>query len=336
MTQLLSKGKKSMRETVGNLISTGAFGDLKVTVQKQAAGFKRAIVKYRWLYFMLLPGIIYFILFRYLPLWNAQIAFKDFKPLLGVEASPFVGFKHFLAFFKSFYFTQLIGNTLIISGLKLIMGMPVAIILAISIYESMFKPMARLVQTISYLPHFLSWVIMFGILLVMLSPGDGLINEAIKANGGKAIPFLTSPNWFRVVLIGSDIWKETGWSTIIYLAALMAIDPTLFEAAAVDGASRLQRIWHISLPGIVSTIVVVTLLRLGNILDAGFQQVFVLYSLPVYSVGDIIDTWVYRQGILEFQFSLATAVGIFKGAIGLMLVLFSNRLAKKFTGSGLY
>ena len=296
----------------------------------------RSIWLHRWLYFMMIPGLIYFLTFRYWPLWNAQIAFKDFKPLLGVEASPFIGFKHFVTFFKSFYFTQLITNTLILSLMKLILGMPVAIILALSIYESMFKRLARLVQTISYLPHFLSWVIMFGILLVILSPGEGLINEIIKANGGEPIAFLTSPAWFRAILVGSDIWKETGWGTIIYLAALMAIDPTLFEAAAVDGESRLQRIWHISLPGIASTIVVVTLLRLGNILDAGFQQVFVLYSLPVYSVGDIIDTWVYRQGILEFQFSLATAVGIFKGAIGLLLVLFSNRLAKNWTGSGLY
>lgn len=310
--------------------------NLKSLPQKQLGNFWKTISKYRWLFLMMLPGLIYFILFRYWPLWNAQIAFKDFKPLLGVEASPFAGFKHFVVFFKSFYFTQLITNTLIISLLKLVLGMPMAIILALSLYESMFKRLAGLVQTISYMPHFLSWVIMFGILLVLLSPGEGLINEIIKANGGKPIAFLTSPAWFRVVLIGSDIWKETGWSTIIYLAALMAIDPTLFEAAAVDGASRLQRIWHISLPGIAGTVVVVTLLRLGNILDAGFQQVFVLYSLPVYSVGDIIDTWVYRQGILEFQLSLATAVGLFKGTIGLLLVLFSNIIAKRLTGESLY
>lgn len=310
--------------------------EISSTVRLNFDKLLRSIWLNRWLFFMMIPGLIYFLTFRYWPLWNAQIAFKDFKPLLGVEASPFIGFKHFVTFFKSYYFTQLITNTLLLSVLKLILGMPVAIILALSIYESMYKRLARLVQTISYLPHFLSWVIMFGILLVILSPGEGLVNEVIKANGGEPIAFLTSPAWFRAILVGSDIWKETGWGTIIYLAALMAIDPTLFEAAAVDGASRLQRIWHISLPGIASTIVVVTLLRLGNILDAGFQQVFVLYSLPVYSVGDIIDTWVYRQGILEFQFSLATAVGLFKGTIGLLLVLFANRLAKKWTGSGLY
>jgi len=321
---------------MGEAALTGVKERPWVASQRKATRLWKSIVKYRWLYFMMLPGLLYFLIFRYLPLWNAQIAFKDFKPLLGVVGSPFVGFKNFITFFNSYYFSQLIGNTLILSFAKLIFGMPMAIILALSIYESIFKRLARFVQTISYLPHFLSWVIMFGILLVMLSPGGGLVNEAIKASGKEPIPFLTSPAWFRIVLIGSDIWKETGWSTIIYLAALMAIDTTLFEAAAVDGASRIQRIWHISLPGILPAIVVVTLLRLGNILDAGFQQVFVLYSLPVYSVGDIIDTWVYRQGILEFQFSLATAVGFFKGASGLGMVLLSNRLPKMLTGSGLY
>jgi len=269
-------------------------------------------------------------------LWNAQIAFKDFKPLLGVLDSPFAGLKYFVTFFHSYYFSQLIGNTLVISLLKLVFGMPVAVLLAIGIYESVYRRLAGFVQTIAYMPHFLSWVIMYGVLLMMLSPGSGLINEVIKANGGTPIAFLTSPQWFRVVVIGSDIWKETGWSTIIYLAALMSIDPHLFEAAAVDGASRLQRIWYISLPGIIGAMVVVLILRIGSILDAGFQQIFVLYSLPVYSVGDIIDTWVYRQGILEFQFSLATAVGLFKGVIGLVLVLVSNRLVKRFTGSGIY
>ena len=308
----------------------------QVQWQQVARRAIRKLARYRWLYVMLLPGFIYFVLFRYLPLWNAQIAFKDFKPLLGVEASPWAGFKHFTTFFNSYYFSELMGNTIFFSLMKLILGMPMAIILAICLYESALRRLRSLVQTIAYMPHFLSWVIMFGVLLMLLSPTDGLVNEVIKSTGGKSISFLTSPRWFRWVVIGSDIWKETGWSTIIYLAALMSIDLTLFESAAVDGANRLQRIWHISLPGIVDTIVIVTLLRLGNVLDAGFHQIFVLYSLPVYSVGDILDTWVYRQGILEFQFSLATAVGIFKGAIGLCLVVFANRVARKVTGSGLY
>lgn len=296
----------------------------------------RAIWKNRGLYTLMALPLLYFIVFRYIPLWNAQIAFKDFKPRLGVWASPWIGFKHFLTFVKSFYFDQLMANTLIFSVAKLILGIPMAICLALALNETRFPPFRKVVQTVSYLPHFLSWVIVYGILLSILSPGDGLVNKIIEASGGRAIPFLTSPEWFRFIVIGSDIWKETGWSTIIYLAALMSIDPALHEAAAVDGASHLQRIWHISLPGILGVVVVVTLLRLGNILDAGFSQLFVLYSLPVYSVGDIIDTWVYRQGILEFQFSLATAVGLFKGVIGLILIVVSNKLAKRFAGSGLY
>ncbi len=291
----------------------------------------KTLRKYRWLYLMLIPPLVYFVIFQYLPLWNAQIAFKDFKPLLGVWKSPFTGFEHFITFFKSFYFDQLITNTIIISFLKLVVGIPMAIILAIALYETTFKRFRSVVQTVAYLPHFLSWVIMFGVLLMMLSPGDGLINAIIKALGGKPIAFLTSPEWFRFVVIISDVWKETGWGTILYLAALMAIDPTLFEAAAVDGASRLQRIFFISIPGILPVVAVVTMLRLGHILNAGFNQIFVLYSLPVYSVGDIIDTWVYRQGVLSFQFSLATAVGLFKGAVGLVLILVANRVSRRLT-----
>lgn len=296
----------------------------------------RAVWRHRLMYVLIALPLIYFIIFKYWPLWNAQIAFKDFKPLLGVEGSPFIGFKHFITFFNSFYFKQLIGNTLLLSLLKLIMGIPMAVILALALNETRIRALRSVVQTVTYLPHFLSWVIVFGILLAMLSPGDGLINEVIKAAGGQPIAFLTSPDWFRIVLVGSDIWKETGWGTIIYLAALLGISPELYEAAAVDGANHLQRIWHISLPGIVPVIVLVTLLRLGHILDAGFNRVFVLYSLPVYSVGDIIDTWVYRQGILDFQFGLATAVGLFKGAIGLVLIVVSNTLARRYANTGLW
>jgi putative aldouronate transport system permease protein len=327
-------------ETIGNIlppISSGKVVPLApLTWRERVRGLRRAIWKHRAIYLLMALPLLYFIVFKYWPLWNTQIAFKDFKPTLGVEASPLIGFKHFATFFKSYYFGQLLGNTLIFSVAKLILGMPLAVILALAIYESSFRFLRKITQTMAYLPHFLSWVIIYGVLLALLSPGSGMINEMIKAGGGQPIAFLTSPNWFRTVVIGSDIWKETGWSTIIYLAALLSIDPLLFEAAAVDGASRLQRIRHISLPGIASVIVVVTLLRLGNILDAGFGQIFVLYSLPVYSVGDIIDTWVYRQGILEFQFSLATAVGLFKGLIGLTLIFFSNKIAKRLTGSGIY
>ncbi len=296
----------------------------------------RAIWRHRWLYIIVLPSILFFIVFKYWPLFNAQIAFKDFKPVLGVVGSPWVGFKHLEAFFNSYYFSRLIGNTLFFSVVKLILGMPTAIILAIALYETRFNFFRSIVQTGAYIPHFLSWVIMFGVLLTMLSPSDGLINEIMKATGGKSISFLTSPKYFRWVVIFSDIWKETGWSTILYYAALMGIETALFEAASVDGASRLQRIWHISLPGILPVIMIVTLLRLGHILDAGFNEIFVLYSVPVYSVADIIDTWVYRAGILEFKYSLATAVGLFKGVIGLTLLVVSNELAKRWARTSLY
>ena len=298
--------------------------------------FLHSLWRRRWLYFLMAPTLIYFLVFKYGPLWNAQIAFKDFKPLLGVLGSPWVGFKHFETFINSFYFTELMTNTIIFSVAKLLLGLPIAVLCAIALHETWLVKYRTFVQTMIYLPHFLSWVIMFGVLLVILSPGNGLLNAIIEKFGGEPIPFLTSPDHFRWVVILSDIWKETGWSTILYLAALLAISPDLYEAAAVDGATPLQRIWYISLPGILPVIVLVTLLRMGHILEAGFNQIFVLYSVPVYSVGDILDTWVYRQGVLQFQFSLATAVGFFKGAIGLVLILVSNRIAKRLAQQSIF
>jgi putative aldouronate transport system permease protein len=296
----------------------------------------RSIRRHRGIYLLMLPSLIYFLIFRYGPLWNAQIAFKDFKPLLGVMGSPWIGFENFKTFINSFYFTDLILNTVIFSSAKLVLGLPVAVILAIALHETALVRFRTLVQTIVYLPHFLSWVIMFGVLLMLLSPGNGLINQVLKEFGVGPISFLTTPKWFREVVVGSYIWKETGWSTILYLAALLGINPQLYEAAKVDGASNLQRIWHVSIPSIMPVIVLVTLLRLGNILDAGFNQVFILYSIPVYSVGDVIDTWVYRQGILQFEFSLATAVGLFKGVIGLALILTANQVAKRVAKQSLF
>ena len=315
-----------------------------VTIKKEAVPRKntrfkmtlKAMKQHRALYLLMLPTIIYFFVFKYVPLWNAQIAFKDFKPLLGVWGSPWVGLEHFQTFIDSFYFNQLMTNTIFFSIAKLVLGLPVAVMLALALHEILLKRYRTFVQTVVYLPHFLSWVIMFGVLLMLLSPNNGLINTIIKAFGGEPVAFLTSPEWFRAVIVLSDMWKETGWSTILYLAALLSISPHLYEAARVDGANNFQRIWHISIPGITSVIVLVTLLRLGHILDAGFNQIFVLYSVPVYSVGDILDTWVYRQGILQFQFSLATAVGLFKGVFGLALILSANKVAKQFTGKGLF
>jgi len=296
----------------------------------------REIKRYRSVYILLVIPFTYYIIFKYIPIWNGQIAFKDFMPMDGVTGSKWIGFAHFQTFIKSFYFTELLRNTLFYSFGKLLVSVPAAIILAVTLYESLHRKLAKVVQTLAYLPHFLSWVIMYGILLVLLAPGDGIINDIIKLFGGRPVAFLTDTHTFPWIVIISDAWKEMGWSAIIFIAALLGIDPTLFEAAMVEGVNAPQRVWYITLPSIRPVIVMVVLLRLGTILDAGFNQMFMLYSIPVYSVADIIDTWVYRQGLLEFQFGLATAVGIFKGVIGLMLVVLSNWMVKKVSDSGLF
>lgn len=296
----------------------------------------RAFSKHRAFYLMLALPVAYFLVFRYGPLVNAQIAFKDFMALDGVWRSPWVGFRNFASFFSSIYFWQLLRNTLGLSLMKLAIGLPAAVVLAIALNETCLRRFKSLVQTATYLPHFLSWIVMYGVLLLLLSPDEGLLNEIGKAFGLGEVSFLADPRYYPAVVVLSDVWKEMGWSAIIYLAAMTGIDPGLYEAAEVEGAGRLQRIRYITLPGIMDVIVTVALLRLGNVLDAGFHQIFVTYSVPVYSVGDIIDTWVYRQGVLDFQFSLATAVGLFKGTIGLCLVVSLNRLARRYADSSLF
>jgi len=253
-----------------------------------------------------------------------------------VLGSKWIGLEHFNTFIKSFYFWELLRNTLFYSFGKLLVSVPAAIILAVTLFECTRPKLAKVVQTLAYLPHFLSWVIMYGILLVLLAPGDGIVNDIIKLFGGKPIAFLSDTKTFPWIVILSDAWKEMGWSAIIFIAALIGIDPTLFEAAMVEGVSAPQRVWYITLPSIRPVIVMVVLLRLGTILDAGFNQMFMLYSIPVYSVADIIDTWVYRQGLLNFQFGLATAVGIFKGVIGLGLIMLSNWMVRRVSDSSLF
>jgi len=296
----------------------------------------RRIMRHKSIYLVASLSFIYFIIFRYVPIWNAQIAFRDFQALSGVVKSPWVGLKNFSDFVHSYYFWELIRNTVLYSVGKMLFSVPAAVFLAVALYECRLYWLRKTVQTMAYLPHFLSWVIMYAILLAILSPSSGILNDIIKAFGGEPISFMTDTRSFPWIVILSDTWKETGWRAIIFLAALMGIDPSLFEAAAVEGASAWQRVRYNTLPAIKPVIVVVVLLKLGTVLDAGFNQIFMLYSLPVYSVADIIDTWIYRQGILEFRFGLATAVGLFKGVFGLLLLVGSNRLIKRYTGNGLY
>ena len=295
------------------------------------------INRHKFIYLMLFLPVVYYFIFKYIPIWNAQIAFRDFISLkrTGITGGAWVGLKNFKTFIQSYYFWDLIRNTLMYSFGKLLVSLPLSILLAIAIYECTHKALRKVVQTLSYLPHFLSWVIMYGILLSLLSPSEGILNDIIKLFGGTPKSFLTDTTAFPFIVILSDAWKEIGWSAIIFIAALMGIDGTLFEAAIVEGANSWQRVRHITLPAIKPVIVVVLLMKIGTILDAGFNQLYMLYSPAVYSVGDIIDTWVYR-GTINGQFSLATAAGIFKGVIGMTLLFVSNWLSRKFTESSLF
>lgn len=281
------------------------------------------------LHLMLLPGVLLTLIFAYLPMGGLVIAFKEFKPWLGFS-SPWVGFKHFQFMFEYPDSKQMIWNTLLIASMKIVIGLIVPLVFAILLNEIRVIGFKRTVQTLVYLPHFMSWVILGGILLDMLSPDGGLVNRVLSLFGAKPVFFLGDGNWFRFTVIVSDVWKEFGFGTIVFLAALAGINPSLYEAAEVDGAGRLKQTLHITLPALIPITVVVGTLSLGNILNAGFDQIFNLYNPLVYEKGDIIDTFVYRMGILNGKMSFATAVGMFKSLIALVLIVTSYRLAYKF------
>lgn len=308
-----------------------------LTLKRQAYRLLKKLWQYKALYLMLLPGVAYYVIFKYVPMYGVVIAFKNFSIMDGILRSEWADpwNKHFMTFFNSPYFSQLLTNTIVISLYKLGFGIAPPIIMALLLNECRFRWFKSLVQTLTYMPHFLSWVIIYGILISLLSQSSGLINHWIKEAGGDSIPFLTSTDYFRSILVGSEIWQNLGWGAIIYLAAMAGIDPTLYEAARVDGAGRLRMIFHITLPGIRSVILMLFILNLGHIMDAGFGQIYVLYNIQVYPVADIIDTWVFRTGLTQLNFSLAAAVGLFKSAIGFVLVLVSNRIAKRW-GEGIW
>jgi len=297
------------------------------------------IWRQKFIYLMLIIPLVYYFIFKYIPIWNAQIAFRNFRSVrYGITGpkTPWIGMANFKEFISSFYFWSLMRNTLGYSFGKLCVSLPVSILLSICIYECRITPLRKTVQTLSYLPHFLSWVIMYGILLALLSPSDGIVNELIRMFGGKPVDFLTNSAVFPFLVIFSDAWKEMGWSAIIFIAALMGIDVSLFEAAMVEGANSWQRVKYITFPSILPTIVIVLLLKIGTIMEAGFNQIFMLYSPAVYNVADIVDTWVYRQGLLDGRFGLATAAGLFKGLIGMCLLFVSNFFSKKVSSSSLF
>ncbi|WP_135556706.1 ABC transporter permease [Paenibacillus cymbidii] len=286
---------------------------------------------------MLLPGVVYYILFKYVPMYGVIIAFKQFSILDGITGSEWASpwYKHFQEFYQSPFFIQLLRNTIVISVYKLVIGTIPPIALALVLNECRTAWFKSLVQTLTYMPHFLSWVIIYGILLALMSENSGLFNRWIQELGGSSVSFLTSTRYFRSILVGSEIWKDLGWGAIIYLAAIAGIDPTLYEAGKVDGVGRMRSMWHITLPGIRNVIVLLFILKLGHLLDAGFDQIYVLYNILVYPVADILDTWVYRTGLQQLNFSLASAVGLFKSVIGLVLVLGANKIANKW-GEGIW
>lgn len=260
------------------------------------------------------------------------VAFKQYNLTLGFFDSPWVGLANFKAFIDGVYFKDILLNTIFISFYKLIFGFAAPILLALLLNEVRVSWFKRSVQTITYLPHFISWVIAYGLMVALLAPGSGLVNALLKQYGFDSIAFLTDPDWARMMIVASDIWKEVGWGAILYLAALTGISPSLYEAARMDGASKLRQLWHITLPGIRNVILILLILRMGSILDAGFDQIFIFANSFNQEKADIIDTWVYRQGIERLQIGLATAVGVFKSVIGTILVVFANQLAKKFDG----
>lgn len=284
----------------------------------------------RYLFLLLLPSAVFVVIFNYFPIYGITIAFKQFHPLKGIGGSPWVGLKHFIDLFHSLSFTRVLTNTLIINVYHIVFGFPAPIILALLLNELHLPTFKRSVQTITYLPHFLSWVIVGTFVLKILSPTGGIVNQMITGLGGKPVLFLLEPGYFRGILVSSAIWKEIGWGSILYLAALSNIDPNLYEAATIDGAGRWRQTLHVTLPGIKSTITILLILRFARMLNSNFEQIFVLYNPSVYRVGDVISTYIYRIGLGQAKYSETAALGVFNSLIGFFLIITGNKLTKKY------
>lgn len=295
-----------------------------------------ALKRDKFLYLLILPGVLFFVIFKYLPMWGLVIAFQNYSPYLGILKSPWVGLEHFIRFFTHEDFIVLFRNTMGISFLSLMFYFPTPIILSILMNEVRNSKFKRIVQTIVYFPHFLSWVIIAGLTYIMLGQGSGVINQILEGMGKEGVPFLTSPSLFWPLLVLQSIWKDAGWGTVIFLAAITGIDPSLYEAAKIDGASRLRQVWHITLPGIKNVVIVLLILRIGQVMDVGFEQIYLMSNPIVANVADVFDTYVFRNGVQMGQFSYSSAVGLFKSVVGLTLVILANKVAKLFGEEGVY
>jgi len=290
----------------------------------------------KYLYVLALPGLVFFLIFKFVPMWGIVIAFQNYSPFAGIGGSPWVGLEHFRRFFDNPDFMMLFRNTMAINLLNLVCFFPLPIVLSLLLNEVRSVFYKRFVQTIVYMPHFLSWVIISGLTFLIFAKGDGLVNNLLEAAGASRVDVLTNPHLFWIMLTIQSIWKEGGWGTILFLAAMASIDPQVYEAARIDGASRLRQMRHITLPAIRSVIVVLLILRLGHMMDVGFEQVFLMYNGAVSEVAEVFDTYVYRVGIQQGQFSYSTAAGLFKSVVGLVLVVIANRIAKKMGEEGVY
>lgn len=301
-----------------------------------ARRWQRQLLRDRWLYLMLAPGIIFFLVYKYLPMWGVVIAFQNYSPGLGLFQSEWVGFKHFDRLFSEPTFWMLFRNTILLSAYQLIFFFPIPIVLALMLNELKNHVFKRFVQTVIYIPHFVSWVVIAGISYLFLTPEGGFVNELLGVLGQENVNFLMSSDWFRPLQVSQVIWKEAGWGTIIFLAALAGVDPQLYEASKIDGANRWRQLWHITLPALRSTIVILFILRLGDILDQGVEHILLLLNAMNREVGEVFDTYVYTVGLLQGNFSYSAAVGLFKSLVGLILVLVANYLAKKSGEEGVF
>lgn len=288
------------------------------------------------MYLLILPVAVYYIIFHYIPMYGVQIALKDFIASKGITGSPWVGFEHFERFFNSYYFWRLIGNTLGIGLYELAVGFPIPILLALMINEVRSSLFRRTVQTVTYAPHFLSTVVMVGMILIFLSPQHGMVNQLLGLFGIEPIAFMTEPEWFKTVYVLSGVWQQMGWSSIIYLAALTGIDPQLHEAAKADGASRLRRIWHINIPGILPTIIILLILNMGSVLSVGFEKIFLMQNDLNLESSDVIATYVYRSGIVGAQYSFSAAVGLFNSIVNFILLVSVNSVARRIGETSLW
>ena len=300
-----------------------------------AAWWRRFKLERAWYAMMVLP-VAYLVIFHYVPMAGIVLAFQDYKMGRGVFGSDWVGFKWFIQFFESFYFWRLMRNTLLLSFYSIVFGFPMPIIFALMLNEMKVLPLKRVVQTVSYLPHFISLVIIVGMLVTFLSPNNGIVNIVIKSLGGEPINFLGLQRWFRPLYIGSGIWQHFGFSSIIYLAAIAGISQELYDAAEVDGASRIQRIRFITIPGMAPTIIILLILNLGRALAVDFEKVLLMYTPATYEVADVIATYVYRRGIIDSKYGFASAVGLFANVINLGFLVVFNRLARRFTDTSLW